>query len=292
MRKPKSGTAEKDQDIVSTSPVSAKERYQMIAEAAYFRAEKRGFTDGHVDEDWIAAEAEVDQRLRNKASNQPDSDITHELEQLVRAVLENDTDSVSEQVRAITLNTLSGKPLDHAILKRVMSAVIEGAKQGAATHQDPASLKEAIHGLDNALTAAAEATQLAIQEASSRSTEFSQQGLRKTLDDLTTIESLLIETLSNAAQNASGTTRAILHDLAEHARESGTSVGAQAEAALLQLAHALSDTTKEKAAVSAQTLRKESALLASLATGVLSGISAKLQSTLHKKPSPPSDRSD
>ena len=34
MRKPKSGTAEKDQDIGSTSPVSAKERYQMIAEAA------------------------------------------------------------------------------------------------------------------------------------------------------------------------------------------------------------------------------------------------------------------
>jgi hypothetical protein len=35
----------------------------MIAEAAYLRAEARGFGDGHQEEDWLAAEAEVDARL-------------------------------------------------------------------------------------------------------------------------------------------------------------------------------------------------------------------------------------
>jgi hypothetical protein len=30
---------------------------------AYFRAEKRGFHAGHELEDWLAAEAEVDQQL-------------------------------------------------------------------------------------------------------------------------------------------------------------------------------------------------------------------------------------
>jgi hypothetical protein len=38
-------------------------RRGMIAEAAYLRAEKRGFAPGHEDEDWLAAEAEVDQLL-------------------------------------------------------------------------------------------------------------------------------------------------------------------------------------------------------------------------------------
>ncbi len=35
-------------------------RHQMIAQAAYFRAQRRGFEPGHELEDWLAAEAEVD----------------------------------------------------------------------------------------------------------------------------------------------------------------------------------------------------------------------------------------
>src|SRR5512136_1416531 len=45
----------------ATSPT---QRRQMIAEAAYFRAEKRGFSGGQEFRDWLAAEAEVDRRLR------------------------------------------------------------------------------------------------------------------------------------------------------------------------------------------------------------------------------------
>ena len=45
-----------------TSPLSA-ERHQMIAQAAYFRAEQRGFAGGQEVEDWLAAEAEIDQLL-------------------------------------------------------------------------------------------------------------------------------------------------------------------------------------------------------------------------------------
>jgi len=39
------------------------DRHASIAEAAYFRAELRGFAPGHELEDWLAAEEEVDQRL-------------------------------------------------------------------------------------------------------------------------------------------------------------------------------------------------------------------------------------
>ena len=35
----------------------------MIAEAAYLRAERRGFTAGREEEDWLAAEKEVDALL-------------------------------------------------------------------------------------------------------------------------------------------------------------------------------------------------------------------------------------
>ena len=44
------------------------QRAALIAEAAYFRAERRGFVPGHETEDWLAAESEVDALLL-----QPDS---------------------------------------------------------------------------------------------------------------------------------------------------------------------------------------------------------------------------
>lgn len=43
--------------------VSADVRRGMIAELAYLRAERRGFTPGREDEDWLAAEKEVDAQL-------------------------------------------------------------------------------------------------------------------------------------------------------------------------------------------------------------------------------------
>jgi len=41
-----------------------KPREALIAEAAYFRAQRRGFAPGHEEEDWLAAEAEVDRRIK------------------------------------------------------------------------------------------------------------------------------------------------------------------------------------------------------------------------------------
>ena len=40
-----------------------KERYERIAQAAYHRAEKRGFAPGYELDDWLAAEQEVDTLL-------------------------------------------------------------------------------------------------------------------------------------------------------------------------------------------------------------------------------------
>ncbi|TXI18338.1 MAG: DUF2934 domain-containing protein [Nitrosomonas sp.] len=50
-----------------TAPESAIERDELIATAAYFRAEKRGFTGNEADavEDWLEAEREVNNKLKN-----------------------------------------------------------------------------------------------------------------------------------------------------------------------------------------------------------------------------------
>jgi hypothetical protein len=43
--------------------VDPTQRAALIARAAYFRAQNRGFAPGHEQADWLAAEAEVDAEL-------------------------------------------------------------------------------------------------------------------------------------------------------------------------------------------------------------------------------------
>ncbi len=48
---------------VAPEHLAGEDRYQMIAERAYFKAEQRGFAPGKELDDWLAAELEVDALL-------------------------------------------------------------------------------------------------------------------------------------------------------------------------------------------------------------------------------------
>jgi hypothetical protein len=48
---------------VGAPRISPEERHRLIAEAAYYRASRRGFGSGTEVEDWLAAEAEIDGKL-------------------------------------------------------------------------------------------------------------------------------------------------------------------------------------------------------------------------------------
>lgn len=111
-------------------PVTAEERFRMIAEAAYFRAEKRAFVGGNVAEDWLQAEAEIDRML--KEQGRLPSMTPEEIEQRVQGTLATDPAAIAAQVRAITLDALTRGSLDTDALKRVTTAVVQGAREGAA----------------------------------------------------------------------------------------------------------------------------------------------------------------
>jgi len=54
-------------DAIAPHQASAEERQQMIAVAAYFLAQGRNFEPGHEVEDWLVAEAEIDEKLSAEA---------------------------------------------------------------------------------------------------------------------------------------------------------------------------------------------------------------------------------
>jgi hypothetical protein len=58
-----------EQPLEKTNPGSAlkpENRHRMVAEAAYYKAEKRGFRAGNPEKDWVEAEAEVESSLAKR----------------------------------------------------------------------------------------------------------------------------------------------------------------------------------------------------------------------------------
>lgn len=200
------------------------------------------------------------------------------IERDVEAAVDGDPASVAERVRTITLGALSHGKLDTDALKQVTDAVLKGAQQGIERpdRERTEAIREAVRGLDEALATAAQATLLAVKEAVGRGSEYSRQEIRGTLDQLGAMESNFLRTLSDAGRGATGLARATLHELAEHARNSGTAVGGRVANAGADLARAVADLTREQVQSSAQTLRNEAGLLAALASGMLRGIADRL----------------
>lgn len=48
--------------------ITPEQRYRMICDAAYFKAERRGFVGGNPADDWVEAEAEIDRLLKKSHS--------------------------------------------------------------------------------------------------------------------------------------------------------------------------------------------------------------------------------
>lgn len=203
---------------------------------------------------------------------------TRKIEREVEAAVGADTESIAERVRTITLAALTEGRLDGKSLRDVMNAVLEGAQRGAMpiNAERSAAFKEAMHGLDQAMASAAQATQLAMQEAVGRSAEFTREGLRQTLEPFSTLESDFIGALSDAARKTSGEARDTLTELAEHMRHSGTAAGARVRDAIAELARASSSLAWSQFEGGMQTLRNQSELLASLAAGMLRGVADRL----------------
>jgi hypothetical protein len=59
----KTGTKARKRKPKPLKTISADSREQLISEAAYFKAESRGFEGGDPEQDWLEAESEVDTKL-------------------------------------------------------------------------------------------------------------------------------------------------------------------------------------------------------------------------------------
>lgn len=120
-----------------SSNVTADQRSRMIAKAAYFRAERRGFQNGDAATDWIEAEAEIDYLLNAGEGGFGQSDTKRSYQEMFEAQLE-DWDKKLEEV------TIAAKKAGTKLRNELDSRLVDLTEQRAAARTQLAQLRE--HG--------------------------------------------------------------------------------------------------------------------------------------------------
>jgi len=185
---------------------------------------------------------------------------------------------VREKLRELTTKALTQGELAEREIREVLNAITEGVSLGAAlrTDQVKSALTDALHGIDDALSQAAEAMQLAIKEVASDAKEFGERDLQQGLQDLKKLETTFLEVIGRVAESANGLVKQEMTAIAEHSRRIGTDTGQRVKAVADDLGNRVRSAAHDAAAVGKDAARKVGARVASMASRKLGEIAARL----------------
>lgn len=225
--------------------------------------------------------------MQNTSSND-----TKTLEAEVRKAVEEGHD-VQERVRKITLRIIRARSFEIKSVQEATMAVLRGARAGVEKdiqHSSDRSkvalerLKQAVTGLDVALAQFAEATKLAVEEASGRAQRYSSEDLTRARADLEKLEKMFLDSLQSSAKATKDAAGEMLQGLAEHARVQGSAVGRQMKDTLASIARQLGAAGSAQIGIGLHLARNTSDLMRQIAAGVLTGLAD------HVRPSRRSDK--
>jgi uncharacterized protein YicC (UPF0701 family) len=137
---------------------------------------------------------------------------------------------------------------------------------------------EAVVGLDSALAQFAEASKLAVEEATGRAQKFSDEDLVQIRNDLEGLESLFMETLRGSASAAQGQAGDALRDLAQHFERSGTAVGRQIKETVETISQQMTAVGLAPFESGVRMAHVASDLLRKIAAGLLTAVADRIKS--------------
>lgn len=192
---------------------------------------------------------------------------------------------IHSRVRDVTLDALKTRQFKSSEIRSLIKAVTEGISLGLGqrTGEIKNALAEAMAGLDEALMKSAEATHLALRQLTSQGKDFSDHELKDALESLKKLEEEFLSTIKLVADAASGKVKQEMNDLANHVRRTGTDSGAKVTEALGEFGGRVKVSVSEGATVGKEAALEMSARLASVASGILSGLADALHEKSGKK---------
>ncbi|MFZ1244097.1 MAG: DUF6781 family protein [Azonexus sp.] len=221
--------------------------------------------------------------MKNETDDKPNTAGTFETQ--VREAFEAGKD-IQEAIRQLTLRQISERKLDLESLRQVASTVLHGARAGAEAQLQKSAasieatrthLKQAVSGLDAALAQCAEASKLALEEATSKAQSFSREDLTRARNDFAALETMFVETLQKSASATKNVVGDILTDIAEHSRIHGSSVGHQIKETLSVMTQKLEEAGRTQVEVGLHLAHATTDLVRQFAAGMLSGLADRIK---------------
>lgn len=191
-------------------------------------------------------------------------------------------------VRELTLKALQTRELSLGQIKQVVGSVTQGVNLGAAgpgINTDKA-LADALAGMDDALLKAAQASQIALQQLGYAGEDFDQSQVKKALDDLERMEDEFLGTVRQASEGASAQIKGQWAGVLQNMKTGGTETGAQVANMMQQYGEQMQAAMRAQRRSGLKTAHLLGQNFATLASGVLSGLTEALQ----KKGGPPPGR--
>ncbi len=187
-------------------------------------------------------------------------------------------EGIRERVRELTLRALQERRLDLHGTREVMRAMTEGISLGAqkrGSHMREA-LSEAFAGMDQAVSKAAQASSLALQEMSSRGREFTDTELRQGLERMRAMESGLIDSLRDISRSTGGAVKTEWEHLSNHVQNAGTDTGRLVSRTVREFSARMTSAMGEGAVAGMEAARLFGERFAAMASGILAGMSEAL----------------
>jgi gas vesicle protein len=212
----------------------------------------------------------------SETSIREDAQLVQWHEEAASAAAEPD---LRERVRELTARALHERRMALGDLREIVGAITLGVGSGLSARGGEISdgLKQAVSGLDDAVSSAAQAASYTLQEAVEQGKAFKDSELKANLEQLRDLEVQFVDTLKQTARQSGGKLKDELDTLSEHLKNSGTRTGEQVREALQQLAGGVKAGGQAGRTGLADTASIATERLALVASGILAALSDSLK---------------
>ncbi|KVW94352.1 DUF6781 family protein [Thiobacillus denitrificans] len=184
-----------------------------------------------------------------------------------------------ERVRELTARALHERRLALQNMSEIVGAITSGVGSGLAARggEMKDGLKQAMAGIDDAVSSAAQAASYALQEAAAQGKAFKDNELKASLEQLRDLETQLVDSLKQTASQSGGKLKEELGYLSDHLKHSGSRTGEQVREALQQLAGGVKAGSEAGRAGLSESASTATARLSQVASGILAALSDSLK---------------
>ncbi len=186
--------------------------------------------------------------------------------------------NVRATVRDLTLKALQQRELTLNQIGKVLRSIVEGVHLGVAKREMKVekALSDTVAGMDDALLKAVEASNVALHRVTGKGYDYEDSNLKQALDELEKLEDEFLRSLVQATESASEKVRAPWQRVLKETTLSGTATGTRVASTIRDYAERAQAAMRTQRETSFKTAHLLTQNFATLASGVLIGMSEGL----------------